>query len=140
MGEREKGLSKVKERHKFLQGNLFKRMNKASTCYATSQEKNFADGFFAGFQLGAEKMGFSYYITFSFKITQLKTNQHPLKGHASDGRSLIYHARYSLRSKSVRGLLVTAPMYNTKYSCIDCILGRVSFCALKSLCTPKVSL
>ncbi|KAJ6928294.1 hypothetical protein NC652_012395 [Populus alba x Populus x berolinensis] len=50
MGEREKGLSK---------GNLFKRMNKASTCYATSQEKNFADGFFAGFQLGAEKMGFS---------------------------------------------------------------------------------
>ncbi|KAJ6910314.1 hypothetical protein NC652_021093 [Populus alba x Populus x berolinensis] len=42
-----------------FKGNLFKRMNKASTCYATSQEKNFADGFFAGFQLGAEKMGFS---------------------------------------------------------------------------------
>jgi len=40
-------------------GNLFKRMNKASTCYATGQEKNFADGFFAGFQLVAEKMGFS---------------------------------------------------------------------------------
>ncbi|KAF9677184.1 hypothetical protein SADUNF_Sadunf08G0081500 [Salix dunnii] len=62
-GEREKGLSKVKVRHDFLQGNLFKRMNKSTVCYATSQEENFADGFFPGFQAGAgssfEEMNFS---------------------------------------------------------------------------------
>ncbi|KAB5544621.1 hypothetical protein DKX38_012733 [Salix brachista] len=79
-GEREQGLSKVKERHDFLQGmetfmqcaetdifffkflifdmilitvNLFKRMNKATVFYATGQEENFADGFFPGFQSGA---------------------------------------------------------------------------------------
>jgi hypothetical protein len=55
-------------------GNLFKRMNKASTCYATSQEKNFADGFFAGFQLVAEKMAFHVnwvlsYLSFFFAIS-----------------------------------------------------------------------
>ncbi|KAL9352219.1 hypothetical protein POPTR_010G149600v4 [Populus trichocarpa] len=50
MREREKGLSKVKERHKFLQGNLYKGMNKAIMCYTTSQEGSLVDGFFAGFQ------------------------------------------------------------------------------------------
>ncbi|KAJ6429589.1 hypothetical protein OIU84_021066 [Salix udensis] len=62
-GEREQGLSKVKERHGFLQVNLFKRMNKATVFYATGQEENFADGFFPGFQSGAgisfEEMDFS---------------------------------------------------------------------------------
>ncbi|KAG5240245.1 hypothetical protein IMY05_008G0084400 [Salix suchowensis] len=62
-GEREQGLSKVKERHDFLQVNLFMRMNKATVFYATGQEENFADGFFPGFQSGAgssfEQMAFS---------------------------------------------------------------------------------
>ncbi|KAJ6987739.1 hypothetical protein NC653_020865 [Populus alba x Populus x berolinensis] len=73
-GGKRKGLSKVKERHKFLQGNLFKRMNKASTCYATSQEKNFADGFFAGFQLELKRWAFHVnwvlsYLSFFFAIS-----------------------------------------------------------------------
>ncbi|KAL3578705.1 hypothetical protein D5086_020209 [Populus alba] len=51
MRAREKGLSKVEERHKFLQGNLYKStMNKAIMCYTTSQEGSLVDGFFAGFQ------------------------------------------------------------------------------------------
>ncbi|KAJ6768477.1 hypothetical protein OIU74_022191 [Salix koriyanagi] len=62
-GEREQGLSKVRERHDFQQVNLFKRMNKATVFYATGQEENFADGFFPGFQSGAgssfEQMAFS---------------------------------------------------------------------------------
>ncbi|KAJ6768478.1 hypothetical protein OIU74_022191 [Salix koriyanagi] len=80
-GEREQGLSKVRERHDFQQEtdifffkllifdmilitvNLFKRMNKATVFYATGQEENFADGFFPGFQSGAgssfEQMAFS---------------------------------------------------------------------------------
>ncbi|KAG5237140.1 hypothetical protein IMY05_010G0117500 [Salix suchowensis] len=55
MGEREKGLSKVKERRRFLQGDLCKSMNKATMCYTASQEGSVVDGFFAGFR----KMGSS---------------------------------------------------------------------------------
>uniref|UniRef100_A0A6N2MZ20 Uncharacterized protein n=1 Tax=Salix viminalis TaxID=40686 RepID=A0A6N2MZ20_SALVM len=56
MGEREKGLSKVKERRRFLQGDLRKSMNKATMCYTASQEGSVVDGVFAGFR----KMGTKY--------------------------------------------------------------------------------
>ncbi|KAF9674306.1 hypothetical protein SADUNF_Sadunf10G0113700 [Salix dunnii] len=78
MGEREKGLSKVKERRRFLQGNLYKSMNKATVCYTASQEGSVVDGFFAGFRKTKYAVADISFVVLYVVVSEHKSQDEPI--------------------------------------------------------------